>query len=149
MPSPAVVAPESERVVAVNVKRLREACGISQVRLAELMAETGHLMGGMPVWALENGRRRINVDDLFGFAEVFGVTPESLLAPGAGEVQEKTRSQVYEVTVTGGVVRSVTAESFDVGADGFLHFYRQGERVFFAPSSAVLCVAVLQEAADA
>lgn len=149
MPGPAVVAPESERVVAANVKRLREAHGISQVRLAELMVETGHVMGGMPVWALENGRRRINVDDLFGFAEVFDVTPGSLLLPDGGEPvdQAVTPGTKYEVTITGGVIRSVTADSVDID-DALLTFHLRGERVFFAPRVAVLCVAAPPEADD-
>lgn len=145
MPTPSVVAPESERVVAANVKLLREAHGISQVRLAELMTETGHVVGGMPIWALENGRRRINVDDLFGFAEVFGVAPESLLTPGPCETAPKS---LYEVTLAGGTVRNVAADGFDL-ADGFLNFYLRDERIFFAPSAAVLCVAVVREASDA
>jgi transcriptional regulator with XRE-family HTH domain len=72
--------PTPERTVAANARRLRKDRGYSQQRVAELMTEAGYPTGEMPLWALEKGKRRIKVADLYGLAAALDVTPESLLA---------------------------------------------------------------------
>lgn len=131
--------PNPEAIVAANARRLREARGWTQAAAARLITESGYEMGEMALWGLENSRRRIKVADLFGLAAAFEVTPESLLSPDSDS--DQPQSTQYEVTVAGGLVRTVTADDTGIG-DGFLNFYLRGARVFFAPVAGVLCVQI-------
>lgn len=126
-----------EAIVAANVRRLREAAGWTQAEVAKRASAAGHDLGEMPVWGLENGRRRIRVEDLFTLAEVFGTTPQCLLAPDA-ELAEPVRQ--YEVRIDGGITETVAADDVEADEWGLLHFFLRGERVFFTSVARVLCV---------
>ncbi|MEU8642229.1 helix-turn-helix domain-containing protein [Streptomyces sp. NPDC048674] len=126
-----------DKVVAANARRLREDRGYTQELVARLMTEAGYPTGEMPIWALENCRRRIKVTDLFGLAAAFDVTPESFLSPGSES--DESAAVEYEVVGTDDVRRKVIANSVTTDDQGFLNFYRRGQRVFFAPVTAVVC----------
>lgn len=136
-----------DQVVAANARRLREECGYTQECVARLMTEAGYPTGEMPLWALENGKRRIKVTDLFGLAAAFKVTPESFLSPGPDS--DELAAVEYEVASTDGVLRKVIANAVIADDQGFLNFYLRGERVFFAPTAAVMCCYTSKEAGDA
>lgn len=134
---PAPTTPEA--IVATNVRRLRECLGISQAELAERATKTGHVLGEMAIWTLENGKRRIRVDDLFGLGEALGVTPQQLLTP---DVDPASTGRLYEVLLDGGIAERVIATRVEPDDQGWLNFYLHGERVFFASIARMLCVRI-------
>lgn len=71
------------RTVALNLRRLREQRGLSVRTLARMSAfEDG--AGGVPpngVHEIENGLRRVDVDDLMALAVALDVSPCALLMP--------------------------------------------------------------------
>lgn len=73
-------------IVRANVNRLREAKRISQRDLSRLMGEAGWPMLASGISRIEQGTRRVDVDDLAVLAKVFGVRPEELLTPFEPEV---------------------------------------------------------------
>lgn len=141
MPEPATAAEQ----VAANVKLLRTRRGWTQ---AELAANSG--ASENRIWGLEVGRRRVTVDDLAQFAEVFGVTPERMLSndPEAEDTIEE-RDPVYEVTVDGGHTQSFASDTVDPG-ETWASFYLRETRVFLAPTARILGVRLIaEEAPDA
>lgn len=126
-----------EAVAAANVRRLREQAGLSQAELVERVNKTGHDFGEMAMWTLEGGKRRVRVNDLFALAEALGVTTAQLLDPDAEHATELLR---YTVVLGGGVTQEVTADRVQEDEAGWLHFYRESERVLFAPVAQILCV---------
>ncbi|WP_405479803.1 helix-turn-helix domain-containing protein [Streptomyces anulatus] len=141
------MAPEpltaAERVAA-NVKLLRGRRGWTQ---AELATNSG--ASENRIWGLEVGRRRVTVDDLAQFAEVFGVTPERMLSDDPETEPVKDRDPVYEVTVDGGLTHSVTAGTVDTG-ETWTAFYLRGTQTFLAPTARILGIRLVpEEAPDA
>lgn len=80
-----VVPGPTGKHVFENVKRLRAEKRLSLAQLAELLAEAGRPIRTTGLHRLENGKRRVDVDDLVGLAEVFGVSPMALLSPHAAQ----------------------------------------------------------------
>lgn len=131
--------------VAANLKLLRTRRGWTQ---AELAANSG--ASENRIWGLEVGRRRVTVNDLAQFAEVFGVTPERMLSndPEAEDTIEE-RDPVYEVTVDGGLTHSVNAGTVDTG-ETWTAFYLRGVQTFLAPTARILGIRLItEEAPDA
>ncbi|MET8324765.1 helix-turn-helix transcriptional regulator [Streptomyces sp. NPDC005181] len=79
--SPQGVLLSGEENVAVRIKLEREARGWSTNSLSDRMNEAGFEMNPSAVWRIENRKRRINVDEAIGFAEVFGVSLRNLVGP--------------------------------------------------------------------
>ncbi|MFJ3141743.1 helix-turn-helix domain-containing protein [Streptomyces halstedii] len=131
--------------VAANVKLLRTRRGWTQAELA-----TNARASENRVWGLEVGRRRVTVDDLAQFANVFGVTPERMLSndPEAEDAIAE-RDPVYEVTVDGGLTHSVAAATVDTG-ETWTVFYLRGTQTFLAPTARILGIRLItEEAPDA
>lgn len=86
------------RHVQSNVRRLRRARGLSTYALTDLLAEAGRPIPQSGITRIENGARRVDVDDLVALATAFDVSPSALLLPptddpaakieitGAGEI---------------------------------------------------------------
>lgn len=76
-----------EKFAAENIKRQREARGWSTAALAKAVTEAGCPISQTAVWRIENAepRRKISVDELIAFAEVFSLTLSDLLSPNGGE----------------------------------------------------------------
>jgi transcriptional regulator with XRE-family HTH domain len=70
-----------EANVAVRIKLEREARGWSTNALSDRLNEAGFDMNPSAVWRIENGKRRINLDEAIGFAEVFGIDLRNLVGP--------------------------------------------------------------------
>ncbi|WP_405506309.1 helix-turn-helix domain-containing protein [Streptomyces cyaneofuscatus] len=154
-PEPATAA---ERVAA-NVKLLRTRRGWTQ---AEMARQAG--VSENRVWGLEVGKRRVTVNDLARFAEVFGVTPERMLSddpePNGPELDECKPEEpepegiadsdpIYEVTVDGGHTQSFAADTVDPG-ETWASFYLRETRVFLAPTARILGIRLItEEAPDA
>src|SRR5688572_416451 len=69
------------RVVVSNVRRLREAKGWSYPKLSEEMARVGRPILATGLHRLENGKRRVDADDLVALAMALEVSPVTLLMP--------------------------------------------------------------------
>lgn len=78
--------------VAANIKRLRGSMQYKE--LSERLSAAGRPMTPVAIRDAENGKRRVDVDDLMAFAVVFGVSPLTLLLPDSGSAEIKA-------TVTG------------------------------------------------
>lgn len=78
-----------------NVRRARNARGLSVYRLSELMTKAGRRINPDAISKLERGERRIDVDDLVALAIVLGVPLASLILPVEAEPTDM-------VEVTGG-----------------------------------------------
>ncbi len=86
--------------VAANVRQLRKARGMNLAALAERMFELGQPIGLSGLSKLENGDRRVDVDDLAALAVALGVTPNRLLLTAdAGEIEVELTAGV---AATGG-----------------------------------------------
>ncbi|WP_138895797.1 helix-turn-helix domain-containing protein [Streptomyces chryseus] len=86
----------TSRAVADNLRRLREARGLSLRALSADLKRRGHSLSADALNKIENGRtleagaeppknvRRIDVDDLTALAAALGVNPNALLLPHQG-----------------------------------------------------------------
>jgi transcriptional regulator with XRE-family HTH domain len=88
------LGPVTERVAA-NVKELRY---VSVRDLSAALEENGHTIWPSAITRLEQGTRRIDVDDLVALAAALGVSPNALLLPAEGDDDEFTLTG--EVVVT-------------------------------------------------
>ncbi|MEU5839951.1 helix-turn-helix transcriptional regulator [Streptomyces diacarni] len=70
-----------EENVAVRIKLEREARGWSTGAVSERLNEAGFDMNPSAVWRIENRKRRINLDEAIGFAELFGLELRNLVGP--------------------------------------------------------------------
>lgn len=68
--------------VAANIKRLRGSMQYKE--LSERLSAIGRPMTPVAIRDAENGKRRVDVDDLMAFAIVFDVSPLTLLMPETG-----------------------------------------------------------------
>lgn len=130
-----------EAIVGANVRRLRDAAGISQAELASLITKSGHDFGEMAVWSIENGRRRVRIDDLFTLGHALGVEATSLLRPGAGS------GALFEIVFQGAVTEQVTADEYEID-DQWIRFQRQGRPVYLAAVGRVLGVRILTDGGE-
>ncbi|CDR08173.1 helix-turn-helix domain-containing protein [Streptomyces iranensis] len=70
-----------EENVAVRIRLEREARGWSTNALSDRLNEAGFEMNPSAVWRIENRKRRINLDEAIGFAEVFGLELRNFVGP--------------------------------------------------------------------
>lgn len=68
--------------VAENVRTLRQQRGLSQADLATVLRELGTPLGVSALSKVENGTRRVTVDELVALAVALNVSPNRLLLPG-------------------------------------------------------------------
>ncbi|MDV8147243.1 hypothetical protein [Arthrobacter sp. B10-11] len=69
------------RTVADNVKRVRGSRSLNYADLSRKLTELGRPISPLAVRRIEEGGRRVDVDDLLAFAVALGVPPNSLLLP--------------------------------------------------------------------
>lgn len=69
--------------VAANVRTARQAIGMDLRTFAERVKATGRTMSPSGLSKVENGDRRVDVDDLTVFAYILQTTPAALLTPPA------------------------------------------------------------------
>ncbi|WP_103502950.1 MULTISPECIES: helix-turn-helix transcriptional regulator [unclassified Streptomyces] len=79
--SPEGILLSGEENAAVRIKLERDRRGWSTTTLSERLNEAGFEMNPSAVWRIENRKRRINLDEAIGFAEVFGVDLRNLAGP--------------------------------------------------------------------
>lgn len=85
--SAVVKGPASERVRA-NVRRLREEQRLSLQELADRVTGLGRAMQQSTVSKIEQGDRRVDVDDLMALALALDATPNTLLLPHEADHEE-------------------------------------------------------------
>lgn len=69
-------------MLRTNLHRIRSGKGLSRSTLAAQCAETGRDLPLIAVRRIEEGRRRVDVDDFITLAVALQVTPTDLLIPG-------------------------------------------------------------------
>ncbi|MET9083755.1 helix-turn-helix transcriptional regulator [Streptomyces sp. NPDC004237] len=85
--------------MAVNLKRLRTARGMSTTRLSKaLKDDAGHAIPATGITRIEKGQRRVDSDDLVAFALVFNVSPLTLLLPSTANDAAAALTDKREVT---------------------------------------------------
>ncbi|MFK0288885.1 helix-turn-helix transcriptional regulator [Streptomyces sp. NPDC090442] len=70
-----------EENVGVRIKLEREARGWSTNAVSDRLNEAGYEINPSAVWRIENRKRRVNLDEAIGFAELFGISLENLVGP--------------------------------------------------------------------
>ncbi|WP_328731859.1 helix-turn-helix domain-containing protein [Streptomyces caniferus] len=70
-----------EENVAVRIKLEREGRGWSTNAVSDRLNEAGYEINPSAVWRIENRKRRVNLDEAIGFAELFGISLENLVGP--------------------------------------------------------------------
>lgn len=68
--------------VRENIRRIRDGQGMSQSELSKKLGQLGRPIPPLGIHRIENGDRRVDVDDLASFAVALGVSPAGLLMPG-------------------------------------------------------------------
>ncbi|MFF2852703.1 helix-turn-helix domain-containing protein [Streptomyces sp. NPDC058001] len=135
-----------EQVVAANARRLRKALGLSQDRLAaQLAARSG--LSPMPVGAIENGRRRITVNDIAVLADALGTTVAGLMSADPDDAAMPARRE-YDVTLDNGAVVRVACDRAEIDPSGWLCLYYGEELAFTAPGARVVSVLAASNRAD-
>ncbi|WP_327375428.1 helix-turn-helix domain-containing protein [Streptomyces sp. NBC_01216] len=81
--APEGVLLQGEDNAAQRIKAEREKRGWSTTTLSDRVNEAGYEMNPSAVWRIENGKRRINLDEAIGFASVFGVSLSNFVGPPA------------------------------------------------------------------
>jgi Zn-dependent peptidase ImmA (M78 family)/DNA-binding XRE family transcriptional regulator len=76
-----------QKTIAKRIREERERCGLSQQELAELMGWKSHAS----LVAIENGNKEVKAWELFKFAEILKVSPESLYS----EIQEDLQPTIF------------------------------------------------------
>jgi transcriptional regulator with XRE-family HTH domain len=82
--------------VRKNIRRIRDELGISGPELSEQLRTLNRPIPPLGISRIENGQRRVDVDDLVAIAVALGVSPVTLLMPRIEAVGPSD-----EVTVTG------------------------------------------------
>lgn len=77
------------QVVALNVKKRREAKGWNFAELSRALAAVGHPLAITVLQRIEAGARRIDVDDLTALSYVLEVTPTQLISPDFWAVDDE------------------------------------------------------------
>ena len=67
--------------VAANLRRTRQSNGVDLRELSARIKETGRVISPSALSKIENGDRRVDVDDLTVFAYALETTPAALLTP--------------------------------------------------------------------
>ncbi|MCB0935578.1 MAG: helix-turn-helix transcriptional regulator [Mycobacterium sp.] len=84
--------------VRVNIRRLREASNLGYAELARRVKSAGRGIPELGLRRIEEGERRVDVDDLMALAAALEVSPIALLMPSTTHGDETTATAVGEVT---------------------------------------------------
>lgn len=100
--------------VAANLRTARQAIGMDVRTAAKRMTEAGRKIAPSGISKIENGDRRVDVDDLTALAYVLNTTPAALLTPPAPSVTLTGVPKTFlpeeiQVWIAGGV-KLITAD---------------------------------------
>ncbi|MFI1382955.1 multiprotein-bridging factor 1 family protein [Embleya sp. NPDC020886] len=98
----------SEDNVAERVRLEREARKWSTATLAERMSDAGFPINQSAIWRIESAepRRRINLDEAIGFAQVFGIDLDNLLGPPQLAMHERAVQLIDDVRTSYRAIRA-------------------------------------------
>jgi transcriptional regulator with XRE-family HTH domain len=82
--------------VAANITRLRESGGLQYTGLSARLAELGWSLSPVALRRIEQGDRRVTVDDLVALAVALEVSPETLLMPYAENADDEVQITGWE-----------------------------------------------------
>lgn len=94
----------SGKTVAENVRRIREQKALTFTEISRSIASRGRSISPLAVRRIEEGQRRVDVDDLIALSAVLGVSPITLLAPNTATASERI--------VATAIVETLRAEDF-------------------------------------
>ena len=84
--------------VAENIARLRRSHGLDQKDLSQQLGKCGRPMQPQVISKIENGDRRVDVDDLVALALALDVTPNRLLLTGEAGIERLQLTTTISVT---------------------------------------------------
>lgn len=84
--------------VRKNIRRIRDARGISAPELSSALMRLGRPIPPLGISRIENGTRRVDVDDLAAIAVALGVSPTSLLMPCHDDGSEVQVADLVPIT---------------------------------------------------
>lgn len=77
--------------VRKNIRRIRDAKGVSANELSEALRRLNRPIPPLGISRIENGQRRVDVDDLVAIASALGVSPATLLMPATNDDDSEVR----------------------------------------------------------
>lgn len=80
-------AGHTNELVAANLRKVRQSTGVDLRELSARIKATGRVISPSALSKIENGDRRVDVDDLTVFAYALETTPAALLTPPSEETQ--------------------------------------------------------------
>ncbi|CAN3126257.1 helix-turn-helix domain-containing protein [Mycobacterium sp. smrl_JER01] len=87
--------------VRENIRRIRDDVrGLSQAALSERLRDLGRPIPPLGIHRIENGDRRVDVDDLIAIAVALDVSPISMLTPNASDRAESVAITAVEGALT-------------------------------------------------
>ncbi len=81
--STSVTLGPSGEAVRANIRRIRTELGMSLRELESTLAASEHPIAHSGLSKIENGTRRVDVDDLMALSVALGVSPLALLVPAS------------------------------------------------------------------
>ncbi|MBR7832495.1 helix-turn-helix transcriptional regulator [Actinospica durhamensis] len=78
---PAIATGPMNEAVRVNLRRIREEQGVSLRDLSKRLEELGHSLLSSGIGRIEQGLRRVDVDDLIAISLALSISPLQLLLP--------------------------------------------------------------------
>ncbi|MFE3329018.1 helix-turn-helix domain-containing protein [Streptomyces sp. NPDC059176] len=72
---------EGHAAARIGIERSRR--GWSTTSLSDRLNHNGYRINPSAVWRIENGKRRIHLDEAIGFADLFGIPLAELISPPA------------------------------------------------------------------
>lgn len=89
---PPDIGPTSD-AVAENIRRLREDQNLTYTQVSELLYSRAHwVIAPTAIRRIEEGGRRVNVDELVALAVALGVSPATLLMPNHANAGAKAKA---------------------------------------------------------
>jgi transcriptional regulator with XRE-family HTH domain len=85
------------QTVRTNIRRLREARSFGYAELARRLKATGRSIPELGLRRIEEGERRVDVDDLMALAAALEVSPSALLMPSTTAGDETVATAVGDV----------------------------------------------------
>lgn len=82
--------------VQANIKRIRDDLGIPVTELSRRLESLGRPIPSLGLRRIEDGSRRVDVDDLVALAVALKVSPETLLMPYAENEDDEVRITARE-----------------------------------------------------